>query len=52
MKFADVRKCAVAVAGAVGQLVAIGLVHGTALEWCQVLLAAATAAGVYTIPNG
>lgn len=47
----EVRKTAVAVAGLVGQLLALGLLHGTAEHVAQVVLAVATAAGVYGVTN-
>ena len=50
-KLAEVRKVAVAVVGVVAQVVALGLLHGTALHWAQVVVAAATAVGVYGVPN-
>jgi len=37
--------------GLVGQLVALGVLHGTALHWAQALLAAATLVGVVVAPK-
>lgn len=53
MKFnlQTILKTVVAVLGLIGQLVSLGLLHGTALHWAQIILAAATAAGVYVVPN-
>jgi hypothetical protein len=48
---AEARKFLVAVAGVAGQLVAVGLIHGQALHWTQVVLAAVTALGVYGVSN-
>ena len=48
---AQARKALVATAGLVGQLLALGLLHGTAEQAAQVVLAAATALGVYGVRN-
>lgn len=50
-KLAQVRKAAVAVLGLVAQAVALGVLSGTPLHYAQVILAAATALGVYIAPN-
>lgn len=50
-KPAEIRKAAIAVLGVIAQAVALGVLHGTALHYAQVVLAAATAAGVYVAPN-
>jgi hypothetical protein len=50
-RIASVRKAAVAVGGVVGQAVALGVLHGDALHWAQIVLAALTAVGVYQVPN-
>lgn len=48
---AELRKAAVAVVGVVTQLIALGVLHGTALHVAQAVLSAATAAGVWVVPN-
>lgn len=48
---ASARKALVAVVGVVAQLVAVGVLSGSALHWAQVVLAALAAAGVYAVPN-
>lgn len=50
-KPAEIRKAAVAVLGLIAQAVALGVLTGVPLHWAQVVLAAATAAGVYQVPN-
>lgn len=45
------RKAIVAVVGGAAELVALGVLHGTALAVAQAVVAVATAAGVYTVPN-
>lgn len=47
----EARKALIAVVGLVGQAVALGLLHGTALHVAQLVLAAGTALGVYGVPN-
>ena len=47
----QVRKALVAVAGVVAQVVAAGVLSGSAQAWAQIVLAAVTAAGVYLAPN-
>lgn len=47
----EFRKAQVALAGVVGQVVAAGVLHGTAQAWAQIVLAVVTAAGVYAVPN-
>jgi hypothetical protein len=39
------------VVGAVVQAVSIGLLHGAAAQTATLIVAALTAAGVYTVPN-
>jgi hypothetical protein len=51
LKAAGARKTVVAVLGLIGQVVAAGVLDGTALHWAQVILAAGTALGVYQVPN-
>lgn len=48
---AEIRKGAVAVAGLVGQAIALGVLHGVVLHDAQLILAAATAVGVIVVPN-
>lgn len=48
---AEVRKAAAALAGVIGQVVALGLLHGTALHYAQVAIAVATFVSVFVIPN-
>ena len=48
----EVRKFAVAVAGLAAEAVNAGLFTGTAAKIAALVIAAATAAGVYVIPNG
>lgn len=50
-KLAPARKALVAVAGVAAQLVALGVLSGSALHYAQVVLAVLTAAGVYAAPN-
>ena len=45
------RKAGVAVAGALAQAVAAGVVPEAWLPWAQVALAVATALGVWAAPN-
>ena len=51
MNWASYRKGIVAAVGLVAQALAAGLLTGTAATWAQVLLAIATALGVYGVPN-
>jgi hypothetical protein len=48
---AKVRKAAIAGVAVVGQVVALGVLHGTALHYAEGILAAAAAVGVYVVPN-
>lgn len=48
---ANIRKAIVAGVGVVATVANLGLVHGTAETVLQVIIAAATAAGVYAVPN-
>lgn len=50
-RLAEFRKGIVAVAGLLGQVIALGVLHGTALHWAQVALAAVTALGVVLATN-
>lgn len=50
-KLAGARKAIVGVAGVAGQLLALGVLHGTAQHVAQVVVAVATAAGVYGVGN-
>jgi hypothetical protein len=45
------RKALVGIGGVLAQIIALGLVDGTALAWLQVAAAAVTAALVYLVPN-
>lgn len=48
---ADARKFQVALVGALGEVLALGLLHGNAEHYTQVALTVATAVGVYLTPN-
>jgi hypothetical protein len=50
-KPAEMRKAIVAVVGVVAQAIALGILSGDALHWAQVIVALATAVGVYGIRN-
>jgi hypothetical protein len=50
-RFAEARKTVVAVLGVVAQAVSLGVLHGAALHDAQIVLAVATAAGVWAAPN-
>lgn len=50
-RIAEIRKTLVALAGLITQAVALGVLHGEALHWAQLVLAALTAAGVFLAPN-
>lgn len=50
-RLAEFRKGLVSVAGLLGQLIALGVLHGTALHWAQIILAALTAIGVVAASN-
>lgn len=52
LSLAEVRKFVVAVIGLVVEAVNAGLFTGTAAKIAAVVIAAATAAGVYVVPNG
>lgn len=45
------RKALIALVGVLGQAIALGLLHGTALSVAQLTVAGLTAAGVYSVPN-
>jgi uncharacterized membrane protein len=45
------RKFAVAAVGAIGAIAGLNLVDGTAQKWLLAVLAVASAAGVYVVPN-
>lgn len=51
LNLANLRKALVAVAGLVGQVAALGLLHGSAQHIVQVVLGALAAVGVYAVPN-
>lgn len=46
-----VRKFLVALAGAIGQCLALGLLDGSAEHWAQIILGFLTALGVLAVPN-
>jgi hypothetical protein len=48
----DARKALTAVAGAGGEALTLGLLHGTAERWTTFAVGAATAVLVYVVPNG
>lgn len=48
---AQARKFLIAVIGFAADVLAAGLVHGQAALWLQTVIAIATAAGIYTVPN-
>lgn len=50
-KLAEYRKAVVAGVGAVAELLALGVLHGTVQSVAQGVIAVATATGVYTVPN-
>lgn len=50
-RLAPVRKAAVAILGVVAQVAALGLLPESWKPWGVVVVAAATAAGVYQVPN-
>lgn len=50
-KLATVRKAAVAVLAVAGEALTLGLIHGTAQNITQLVIAAAAAVGVYAVPN-
>jgi hypothetical protein len=47
----DARKGLTAVAGAGGEALALGLLHGAAERWTTFAVGVATAIGVYVVPN-
>ena len=51
MKAATIRKEITAVIGFAAEVVNAGLVHGTALVIVSAIIGAATAFGIYQIPN-
>jgi hypothetical protein len=51
MKLAEIRKAVVPAVGLLAQVVALGVLHGTALEVASAVLWAAAVAGVYGVPN-
>ena len=51
MKLAELRKAITAASGAVAELVSVGLLPGAVEHWTTGVLAAATAALVYLVPN-
>lgn len=48
---AEARKAAAGVVGVVAEIVATGVLHGTAAHVAAIVIAAATAVGVYQLPN-
>ena len=50
-KLATVRKAAVAAVAVIGEALVLGLLHGTAQNIAQLVIAAAGAFGVYAIRN-
>jgi hypothetical protein len=50
-KLKPVRKAAVAALGLAAQVAALGLLPEAWKPWAAVIVAAATAAGVYQVPN-
>ena len=51
MSLATVRKFAAAIAGALAQAVAAGVLPEQYAKWAAVAIAIATALGVYAVPN-
>ena len=51
MNPARIAKFLTALAGAGAQIIALGLVDGTAERWLTVIISVLTAAAVYTVPN-
>ena len=51
MTFANVRKFALAALGGLAQVAAAGLLPEQYRPWATVVLAVATALGVYAVPN-
>ncbi len=49
--FAQYRKGLTVAGGALANILALGLVHGTAESWTIVVVSALTAAGVVVVPN-
>jgi hypothetical protein len=48
---ATIRKLLVALVGVVAQAVSLGVLSGRALEYAQIIIAVATALGVYVVGN-
>ena len=48
----EARKALAAASGMAAELVSLGLLHGTAEKWTTGIIAAATSALVYLVPNG
>lgn len=48
---AQFRKAFVGVVGGLAEAVSLGVLHGTAENVALIVIAGATAAGVYTVPN-
>lgn len=48
---AEMRKTAVAAVGVLAQAIALGVLQGSVLHSAQLVVAAATAFGVYQVPN-
>jgi hypothetical protein len=51
-RVAEIRKTLVAAAGLLAQAISVGVLHGTALHYAQIIEAALTAVLVYQVPNG
>lgn len=51
MNPSSIAKFLTAVAGAIGEAISAGLVHGQLLHWLTIAIAIATAAAVYLVPN-
>jgi hypothetical protein len=48
---ASAKKFIAAAVGAVGEILTLGLLHGTAQHWATVLVGIASALAVYLVPN-
>jgi hypothetical protein len=51
LSLGQIRKFIAAVAGLAAIALTQGLIEGTAAKWVAIILAFATAAGVYVLPN-
>jgi hypothetical protein len=52
LPLADYRKGLTALAGALADALALGLLHGTAQQWAVIVLNALTVIGIVAIRNG